>query len=333
MGIKLRSADKKTVMKRKYGKKRAHKYRSLKSGTRRKRIFQLVVNKAAGPDGDNSVRLARKLDRRLKRAGRECHLLVANTWDQFGEMVTSAIRSRPYATVIFGGDGSVRLAASRAVRSKALIGIVPCGRFNSIFHSIYGTNDLEKALEIVRSGYQRRIDAGLANGHFFLGSLVTGLVPGMVERLGMRKLPRIAMGWNNLASHAAEDTLRRRTKIKVDSYTFETEPYLINVHMLSHLMTLHFAPAAVPDDGRITLIYDTEGKRDKVAHYIRDLKKNRYQYCDGVHMIRGERVTISPITGRTWLMDGDAVEFSGNELAIEVLHLALRILYYAPKKS
>ena len=320
-------------MRRPSRKKRPPKVRSLKSTARAKRVFQLVVNKMAGNDPENSVKLARKLERRLKRAGRECHTTVADNWDKFGELVNNAIRSRPFSLVVFGGDGSVRLAASRAVRSKTLIGIVPCGNFNSIYQSIYKNVDQEKALETVRSQYQRRIDVGLANGHLFLGYLASGLLPNMVQRLGNKRLPRLAMGWTKLASHAAEDTVRRKTKIKVDSYIFESEPYLINVHMLSSLMTLRFAPVATPDDGRVVLIFDNECKRDIVSHYIRDLKKGRYQYSDGIRMIRGERIAISPISGRTWLMDGDAVEFTGNELAIEVLHRALRIFYHAPKKA
>lgn len=279
------------------------------------------------------MKLARRLERQLRRAHRECRLSVASNWEEYGNKVTVAIRSRPFAVVVFGGDGSVRLAASRAVRAKVLLGIVPCGRYNSIFTSIYGHGNPEAALDVVRSEYQRRIDAGLANGHFFLGNLVSGLVPGMVDRIGQKKLPRLTMSWSKLASYAAADTTPRATRMKVDSYTFDAQPLILNIHMLSHLMTLRFAPAAVPDDGRVILVFDRNGDHNMVTRYIRDLKKDKYQYTDGMQMIRGRRVTISPVAGRVWLMDGDAVEFSGNELAIDVLHRALRIFSHATGKE
>jgi len=279
------------------------------------------------------LRLANKLQRRLKRGRRECHLSVASSWEEYGNKVTVAIRSRPFAVVVFGGDGSVRLAASLAVRARVLLGIVPCGRYNNIFTSIYGHSNPEAALDVVRSEYQRRIDAGLANGHFFLGNLVSGLVPGMVDRIGQEKLPRMAVSWSKLASHAAAATTPRATKMKVDSYTFNAQPLILNIHMLSHLMTLRFAPAAIPDDGRVILIFDRSGDHDMAAHYIRDLKKDKYQYTDGMRMIRGQRIAISPVAGRVWLMDGDAVEFSANELAIDVLHRALRIFSHATGKE
>jgi diacylglycerol kinase family enzyme len=296
-------------------------------------MYHLVINRLAGNNPESSLKLAKKLQRRLKRGHRECHLSVASTWEEYGSLVTSAVRGRPFAVVVFGGDGSVRLAASRAIRAKVLLGIVPCGRYNSIFTSIYGHGNPEAALDVVRSEYQRRIDAALANGHFFLGNLVSGLVPGMVSRIGQKKLPRLGMSWSKLASHAATDTAPRATIMKVDSYTFDAQPLILNIHMLSHLMTLRFAPAAIPDDGRVILIFDRSGDHDIVTRYIRDLKKDKYQYTDGMQMIRGQRIAISPVAGRVWLMDGDAVEFSGNELAIDVLHRALRIFSHATGKE
>ena len=90
---------------------------------------------------------------------------------------------------------------------------------------------------------------------------------------------------------------------------------------------------ATPDDGRLVLIYDRDGTRDSIVHYIRDLKKDRYQYADDIQILRGKRMTINPVAGRKWLMDGDEIEFSGGEIGIEVLHRILRIFSHAPDKG
>ncbi|MCP4566922.1 MAG: hypothetical protein GY841_05010 [FCB group bacterium] len=305
----------------------------MKSSSKRKRMYQLIVDLTARGITEDSVKLAKKMERRLKRDGRECHLHQAQSWDEFGKQVAGAVRQRPFALVIFGGDSSVRLAASRAVKSRILLGIVPCGRYNSIFRSIYGHNEPEEALGIIKSEYQTRIDAGLANGHFFLGSLVCGLVPAMIERLGDKKLPRLAMTWSKLATHAADDSTPRDTIMKVDSYTFTAQPLILNIHLLPYFMTLHFAPVASTDDGRLILIYDQDGNRENAAHYIRDLHKNKYQYSNSIQMIRGQKIHIAPAAGRKWLLDTDEVEFSGNEIAVEVLHRALRVFSHAPENK
>jgi diacylglycerol kinase family enzyme len=108
---------------------------------------------------------------------------------------------------------------------------------------------------------------------------------------------------------------------------------ILHVHLLSDFMSLRFAPPAAPDDGHLVLLYDRDGTRDVVSHYIRDLKKQRYQYLDGIQMLRGQRLTIFPATGRTWLMDGDKIEFAGEEIGIEVLHRIVRVFTDVPGKQ
>ena len=297
------------------------------------RVYQLVVNRLAGGERELPIRLARRLERRLRRSGWHSEMHIANTWDDFVQKATMAARQRPFSVVVFGGDGSVRLAASLVSRVKGLLGIVPCGRHNNIFHSLYGHTDFDQAMNIVRSEFQMRIDAGLANSNFFVGSLVSGMVPAMLERLGDKKLPRLTMAWGKLAARAADDTMPQSVTIKVDASTFRAQPLILHVHLLPDLMTLRFAPGAAPDDGRIIVLYDREGTRDVAAHYIRDLKKQKYQYTNGVQMIRGGKVTISPAAGRVWLIDGDRIEFSGEDIGIEVLHRVLRVFSDAPKEE
>ncbi len=300
---------------------------------RRFKRYQFVVNQLAGRDPEQSLKLARRLERRLKRRGHECTVQAAKSWDEFVQSATQAIKQRPYAVVVFGGDGSVRLAASKVARGKGLLGIVPCGRFNNIFASLYGHGSPDKALEMICSNREMRVDAGLANGTFFMGSLITGLVPVMIDRLGSNKLPRLAMTWGKMAGRAADETMPQSVTLKVDAYTFQVQPLILQVHLLPNIMSLPFAPVATPADGRLVLIFDREGTRDAVTHYIRDLKKNKYQYIDGIQMLRGERITISPASGRVWLMDGDKIEFAGEHIGIEILHRILRVFTSAPTKK
>lgn len=328
--VKPGRADSKDAVKKQT--RRPSRSRDTKSSGRRKRAYALIINRADYcRDDELSTKLAERLQRRLRRAGWDCSLDATGDWDEYEKLVAQFVRRRPYATVIFGGDGSVRLAATRISSAKGLLGIVPCGLFNNVFHSLYGHTDPEQALDIIRAGYQTRIDAGTANGAFFLGSLVTGVVPGIIDQLGAKKLPRMAITWAKMGGRAADEAMPQSAKIKVDYHTFEVQPSLLNIHLLPRLISLNFAPAALPDDGRLVLLFDREGTRDDIAHYIRDLKKDKYQYIENIHMIRGRRISISPAVGRTWLMDGEIVEFAGREIIIEVLDRVLRVFANAPE--
>ncbi|MDD4051380.1 MAG: diacylglycerol kinase family protein [candidate division Zixibacteria bacterium] len=293
----------------------------------------MAVNEAAGGGIEMAQKLAKKVERRFRRGDCECVVESAANWKDYTRMVTEAVRKRPYAVVVFGGDGSVRMAASQTARIKGLLGIVPCGRFNNIYTSLYGEPDPEAALEIINGGQQTQIDAALANGQFFVGSLVTGVIPAFLERLGSGSLPRLSMSWTKLAARAAEDAIARPTTMKIDSFTYEVEPLVLGVHLLSTIMTLKVAPVADPIDGRLIVVFDPKGDRDTAARFIRDLRKRKYQFDDGVQLIRGRRFTMTPATGRAWLLDGDPVEFTREELTVEVLPQVVRIFTHASDKA
>lgn len=303
-----------------------------KSPARRKRAYSLIINYTeCWKDPDEALRLATALQQKLKKAGWDSYLDSADDWEQFEKKVAASIRKRPYAVVIIGGDGSVRTAGARISRAKRLMGIIPCGQYNNIFHSLYGEDDPDMAIDIILDGYQRRIDAGLANGTFFIGSLVSGVIPNMMDQLGTKGYPRMAMTWGKMAGRAVDETMARSTLVKIDSFTFETQPLILQIHLLSRLMSLRFASAAGFDDGRLILVYDKKGNRELISQYIRELKKDKYQYNDGIQMIRGYRINISPAEGRKWVMDSEPVEFTGNDLIIEVLNKALRVFALNPK--
>ncbi|MFH1700819.1 MAG: diacylglycerol kinase family protein [Candidatus Zixiibacteriota bacterium] len=319
--------------------KRKRKYTPRRPGgtkppALRKKAYNLIVNEADfGFDPDQAAKLAQRLQGRLRRSGWECHTDRVDDWTDFEKTIGQAIRKNPFAIIVFGGDGSIRLAASRISRAKGLLGIVPTGLHNNIFLSLFGHTDAEVALDIILAGYQTRIDAGQANGTFFLGSLTAGLVYHMIYQQGSKKLPRLAMSWAKMAGKAADQTVPRTMTLKMDNHTFEAQPKILNIHLLSHVMTLPFVPAATPDDGRIVIVYDDNCPRDKITGFIRDLKKDKYQFLGKIKMVRGHRLSISPAEGHTWMMDSEEVEFSGKEIVIEALHRALRVFTNAPQKK
>lgn len=310
------------------------KPRSLKSAVRKKRAYQLIINELAeGYSIEVQLKLARKLKRRIGSSGYEAEITRTDSWDDFGAAVTTAIRSRPFAVIILGGDGSVRMAGSKVARSKGLLGIIPTGKYNNIYQSLYGNTDCDAALDLIRSEFQTRIDAASANGRFFLGNLITGLVPAMLDRLGDKMPPRLAMSWTKLTASSISEINPKKMKIKMDGHTIDTQPRLFNIHLLPSLMGLRFAPVSVPDDGRLVIVYDREDVGKNISHYIRDLKKNKYQYSGGMQMVRGMDLTIGPADGRDWLIDGDPIRFAGKNIVVEVHSRALRVFSHAPEKK
>lgn len=308
------------------------KVRRRPNRQQQKKQFILVANLAAGEfTADRIQKMAARLAQRLKRRGHECELELADNGLAFEELLPRLLKKRPHGLIVFGGDGSVRCAASRLLNSRTALGIMPTGRFNDIYRSFYPSRSLDEAADIIVQDKWRKIDIGRAGGKYFVGSLITGLIPKMIRRQDSKHLPRLALSWGKLAASATDDVAAREIEIKVDAFTFRAKPRLVNIHLLPHTMTLPLAPAANPSGNRLVLLFDDNSNRDQIAQYVRDIKKNRYQYTGKVQMVRGQRIALSPVAGRGWLADGEEMTFAGDSLVVELQSGAVR-LFHVDKK-
>jgi len=83
------------------------------------------------------------------------------------ELATRALLEGCRLIVAVGGDGTLNEVASSLVDTPATFGLIPCGSGNGLGRNLGIHGDLEHALETLRSGRNRLIDTGLADGHPF----------------------------------------------------------------------------------------------------------------------------------------------------------------------
>lgn len=77
--------------------------------------------------------------------------------------------------VIAGGDGSVEFVVRKLADSKHPVGILSLGTFNNFAHALGLPTDLDRAIEVVRTGRPRAIKLGRVDGHVFLEACAIGL--------------------------------------------------------------------------------------------------------------------------------------------------------------
>lgn len=77
--------------------------------------------------------------------------------------------------VVCGGDGSLRRAAAGLCESGLPLGIVPLGTANDLARTFDIPLDPRAAVEVMLSGWRRRIDLGSVNGHYFFNVASIGI--------------------------------------------------------------------------------------------------------------------------------------------------------------
>lgn len=130
-----------------------------------KRRALLVINPISGTlpkDG-----LAERVRTRLEPAGFEIEAVETTRAGHGAELASRAVEECLHSVIVAGGDGTVNEVASALRSSSTALGILPFGSGNGLARHIYGSIDIDHALDIIASDNVSDCDYGTVNGRPF----------------------------------------------------------------------------------------------------------------------------------------------------------------------
>ncbi len=293
-----------------------------KSNQPKRTTFGVVINEKAKNYSEEKVNL---LIKELARSQSNWHIIKSNSKKEVIYQIRKFLSRQPAGIIACGGDGTVNLAARNLIRRTCVLGILPLGRFNNIYQSLYGQPDLNKAIEHIFSGQIRRIDYATANRYFFLGSVGIGLIPELMQSIGDGNPPRFGITWSHKASLAAASVVPKRTTITIDEFKFDVTPLIINLNILKYSAGLPISSASILDDGKAEVIFDIGSGQAILSGFIRKIFKGKYLYSDEIRMFRGRKIILSPVAERKLYLDGEIVTLSETDLAVEIFPNKIRV--------
>jgi diacylglycerol kinase (ATP) len=286
--------------------------------------YNIIVNPKAS--GFSRERIKALIDR-ITQAGYRYYLTEPGSAKEINFHVKRIITKKPSGIIACGGDGTVNLVARSMIRRMTALGILPLGRFNNIYRSLFGNPDIKIAMQHILSGNARKIDYGLASGRFFLGAVALGLIPELFEMLIRKKrAPKFAISWSRMAAQAAAAASIDALSVKVDAFGFHLTPQTVSINLLSHCLGLPFVPASINDDGRCEIVFDVGQRQAIMSEYVRQIYRGKHLYSDDIRLFRGERISLTPMEGRKIYIDGEIIRSPSRELAIETVPKRIRIL-------
>ncbi len=289
---------------------------------RLKPVFNIVANPHCTEYSEKNLEY---LVNELKRRGFLYFSAKPDTPEDMSRYVKSVLNKKPTGIIACGGDGTVNQVARHVMRRKTILGILPMGRFNNIYRSLYGEPDIKSAVANILSGREKRIDCGMASGRFFLASVGLGLIPEMSELLKKKRSPVFSIGWSRLAAQAAAAVKIRQRSIKVDAFEFNLSAQTININLLPYTTGLPLTPASLTDDGKCEIVFDIGETRAIMSSFIRLIYKRKYIYSNDIRIFRGRRISIAPVDGSYVYIDGEIIRSPSTELKIEIMDKKIRI--------
>jgi len=292
-----------------------------------KAVYNIIGNPAAAEYSRDKVD---RLCKAIVDSGGRYFLTEPDSEKSLFYNIKRIVSKSPGGIIVCGGDGTVNIIARHIIRRTISLGIVPMGRFNNIYRSLYGQPDFNKAVEHILSGKNKKIDYALASGNFFLGSLALGFIPQLYGLLQNRKMPRFAISWSRLAAQAAAMVDLVPLSIKVDAFEFEFTPQTFSVHLLPYVCGLPIVQSYLLDDGKCEIVFDIGEGRAIMSNYVRQLFKKKYIYSDEIRLYRGERISVTNVKDKKVYIDGELITLKDPELKIETYPQKIRV-FHKPK--
>jgi YegS/Rv2252/BmrU family lipid kinase len=227
----------------------------------------------------------------------------------------------------WGGDGTVNEVASALAFSDASLAIIPAGSGNGLARALGIPLDPAGALQVVRDGVDRRMDAGEINGRLFFNVAGVGLdahVAHLFDARGHERrgpIPYFTLGARELIRwRPVRCSVRCGEPIAEGTFTMvaiaNTPQYGSGVQI---------APGARFDDGLLDAVF-IEARFFAVDIYRAALLlAGRIDRAPGVTTRRLERLEIAGPQPLRFHFDGEVGEAATGTLGIQVRRDALRI--------
>lgn len=125
----------------------------------------LIINPISGTIAKDG--LSERVNQRLVPAGFEITTVATQYAGHGAELATQASAEGFDAVIAAGGDGTINETAAALRSSQTVLGILPYGSGNGLARHLYGSIDIDRALNIIAKNCVEPCDYGTVNGEPF----------------------------------------------------------------------------------------------------------------------------------------------------------------------
>jgi YegS/Rv2252/BmrU family lipid kinase len=193
----------------------------------RDRLHTVVVNPASG--GGRGARLIKRLPRFFAQLDLKAEYRLSRTDVHFKELVGRISREAGRRLIVCGGDGSLNMALSAlSPGSRAVIGLLPCGRGNDLARSLGIPRNPKDAAALLLSGEERTVDIGYVGDRPFASIAGAGFdalvsIAASKSKLIKGKLVYLVSAVKELSKYRAS-----RFRIESQGFSFDGEAMMVS---------------------------------------------------------------------------------------------------------
>lgn len=288
----------------------------------------LIVNPYSGRGA--ARRRHAELERALSSAGLSCER-VETTAPRQAEALAQQAAAVGQTVVVAGGDGTIGEVLNGMARAHPAgvlgpIGVLPLGTANDLVHNLGLPLSLDAAAAAIVGGRTRRIDLGQANEWVFANNSAVGLEP-VVTQYNIRMVRwRGVLRYLVAALRAINDKLSWQMRLAWDDGSFEGPINLVSVGNGAITGGLfRMAPAALPDDGRLTFVFGFAPTRRKMLTLLPRTLSGSFVDDPAIQQHHATRLAIESVTPTPIQLDGEVRDDAIRRVTYRILPARLDV--------
>jgi len=268
--------------------------------------IKLIVNPVAGRG--HGTKVAGYVSSILNARGVAHEIRYSSAPHEPTELAQAAVKEGYSRVVAVGGDGLVHQMANVLVGTGTTLGIIPAGTGNDFARGLGIPLDIDKAVDVIVEGVERRVDVGQANDRYFFSIAVIGLAAEINRRANRFKHFRVNALYTAVTVASVFLDRPLRFTIQYDGRTRHCYSWLIAIgNTWSSARGMALVPAARPDDGMLdACIVNGMGKWELLYTFPR-VFAGKHIYSTGIDTLRGHKIIISAETPCELFADGEYV--------------------------
>lgn len=253
-----------------------------------------------------------------------CDMTVTQAPGEAIDIAESAVGEGYDAVVAAGGDGTINEVINGVLRATPQgptipFGILPLGSAND-FNKIVGLPDtVAEAIEVIKAGHTRQIDAGKVNDRYFINNSAITMEPTVT--IESWKIKRISGESRYMVA-----LLRALARLKAwqlearwDDDQFEGPAYLLSVCNSERTGGFTMAPGAEVDDGYLDLVLLPEVPKLAFIQALVQLLQGKHTDRDDVIYTRVTEIAITSDPGTPVHADGEVFSTSETRINYQIL--------------
>jgi YegS/Rv2252/BmrU family lipid kinase len=282
----------------------------------------VILNPASR--GGATGRQWKKVEARLRGVLGDVEVALTRGPRDAERIAREAVRSGVERLIVAGGDGTTSEVASGLLDADlakyAQIASLPLGTGGDLARTLGIPRDLDAAMQLIRDGATRCIDAGRleyrdrggAERSAYFVNVASFGISGLVDEL-VNRAPKWLGGGASFAIGTLRGIARyrpARVALRVDGELLHDGPLVLAAAANGRFFGggMQVAPDASPDDGAFDVVVVEGASKARLVSQFPSLYRGSHVSKPGVKVVRGKTLEAEAEPGTVWLdVDGEAL--------------------------